>query len=83
MNANVSISNKIPFSNCFPEGLIHEKSASFQTHAWCAESEKVFILCLRLLARRHYVFGLSVRPSEARITLFPPVHGSVGLFDQP
>ena len=37
--------------------------------------------------RRHYVFGLSVRPSvhpsEARNTLFPPVLGSVGPSDQP
>ena len=33
--------------------------------------------------RRHYVFGLSVRPSEAWNTLFWPVHGSVGPPDQP
>ena len=41
--------------------------------------------------RRHYVFGLSVlpsvrppvRPSEARNTLVPPVHGSIGPSDQP
>ena len=37
--------------------------------------------------RRHYVFGLSVRPSvspsEAWNTLFWPVHGSVGPADQP
>ena len=32
--------------------------------------------------RWHYVFGLSVRPSEARNTLFPPVHGSVDPSDQ-
>ena len=36
---------------------------------------------------RHYVFGLSVRPSvrpsEAWNTLFWPVHGSVGPPDQP
>ena len=41
-----------------------------------------FSLCLHNLnasafrRRRHYVFGLSVRPSEAWNTLFPPVHGS-------
>ena len=33
--------------------------------------------------RRHYVFGLSVRPSEAWNTLFWLVHGSVGPSDQP
>ena len=33
--------------------------------------------------RRHYVFGLSVRPSEAWNTLFWPVHESVGPPDQP
>ena len=33
--------------------------------------------------RRHYVFGLSVRPSEAWNTLFWPVHGSIGPPDQP
>ena len=37
--------------------------------------------------RRHYVFGLSVRPSvrpsEAWNTVFWPVHGSVGPPDQP
>ena len=33
--------------------------------------------------RRHYVFGLSVRPSEAWNTLFWHVHGSVGPPDQP
>ena len=36
--------------------------------------------------QRHYVFGFSVRPSvrpsEARNTVFPPVHGSVGPSDQ-
>ena len=37
--------------------------------------------------RRHYVFGLSLRPSvrtsKGRHTIFPPVHGSVGPSDQP
>ena len=33
--------------------------------------------------RRHFVFGLSVRPSEAWNTLFWPVHGSVGPPNQP
>ena len=33
--------------------------------------------------RRHYVFRLSVHPSEAWNTLFWPVHGSVGPPDQP
>ena len=40
----------------------------------------VLFSCLR---GRHYVFGLSVSPSKARNTLFPPVHGSVGPSDQP
>ena len=33
--------------------------------------------------RGHYVFGLSVRPSEARNTLFPPAHVPVGPSYQP
>ena len=33
--------------------------------------------------RRHYVFGLSICPSQAWNTLFWPVHGSVGPPDQP
>ena len=33
--------------------------------------------------RRHYVFGLSVHPSEAWNTLFWPVYGSVGPPNQP
>ena len=33
--------------------------------------------------QRHYVFGWSVRPSEAWNTLFWPVHVSVGTPDQP
>ena len=33
--------------------------------------------------RRHYVFGLSVRPSEDWNTFFPTVHESIGPSDQP
>ena len=33
--------------------------------------------------RRHYVFGLSVRPPKAWNNLFSPVHGSIGPSDQP
>ena len=44
------------------------------------------ILCLRLKAPGALCFQVvrpSVRPSKARSTLFPPVHGSGGPSDQP
>ena len=41
-----------------------------------------FVYASPFRCRRHYVFGLSICPSEAWNTLFPPVHGSVGPSDQ-
>ena len=50
-----------------------------KNHPWTAN--RFYASAFR--RRRHYVFGLSVRPSEAWNTLFWPVHGSVGPPDQP
>ena len=53
-------------------------------HSTCTDTHIYYASAFR--RRRHYVFGLSVRPSvrsEAWNTFFWPVHGSVGPPDQP